>query len=277
MVRSAVLMLAAVMVAGCSTVPGGGFPSPPRYEPVGQTVLVSADSRLITAIGPVACGHAPRLVARAYPDKVSLIFENPDTNCNAEVIGSALASTELPMPLGNRALVHVGSTRGTIPYFSERDLASIGRLPFGLRLSSDAPADVTGPQGQPEIGDTRTYVSPDAAMEITQIVPSPPLQARRYWFSTSCPIVAGWYARHGFPACRTVTWVTHGYHFLVSMAVEHGMTLSVREFRTTAQAVLLSPGQYRLRQRRAVQQQQWLTEKLQLQWGSGRTSCIDLE
>jgi hypothetical protein len=243
MVRGTVWALAVLLVAGCSAGPFAAFPSPPRYEPVGQTVLVSADGRVITAIGPVACGHAPRLVARSFPDKVSLIFENPDTKCNGEVIGSVPASAHLPAPLGNRALIRVGSTRGTIPYFNERDLASVRRLPFGLRLSSDEPAYVTGAQGQPEIGDTRTYLSADAAMEITQIVPSPPLPARRYWFSTACPIVPGWLRQ--FPACRTVTWIAHGYHFLVSLAVRHGMTVTVRELRTIAEGVVLSRGQHR--------------------------------
>src|SRR5258708_37133331 len=77
MVRGTVWVLAALMVAGCSAAPFAAFPNPPRYEPVGQAVLVSADGRLITAIGPMACGHAPRLVAPPYPAKVSLIFENP--------------------------------------------------------------------------------------------------------------------------------------------------------------------------------------------------------
>ena len=245
MVRGTVLVLAALLVAGCSTGPFAGFPSPPRYEPVGQTVLVSADGRKSTAVGPMACGHAPRLVARAYPDKVSLIFENPDTSCNAEVLGAVPASARLPAPLGRRALVRVGSTRGTIPYFSERDLASIRRPPFGLRLSTDEPADVSGSQGQPEIGDTRIYMSPTAIMEVTQIAPSLSRSSRPYWFSTSCPSLVGWHPRRRYGPCRAVTWVTRGYHFLVSIGGERGMTLSVRELRTTADGVLLSPGQYR--------------------------------
>ena len=141
--------------------------------------------------------------------------------------------------------MRAGSTRGTIAYFSERDLAQVRKLPFRLQLVSDAPANVTGKNGQQQIGDTRVYLSPHAAMEITQIVPSPPPPARRFWFSTSCPIADGWYARHQFPACRTVTWVAYGYHFLVSIAVKHGMTLSVAELRATAGGVRLSPGQYR--------------------------------
>src|SRR6185437_1838491 len=115
------------------------------------------------------CGHAQRLVARSYPDKVALILKNPDRNCNdsGQVPAQFTAArTQLSAPLGDRALIRVGSTRGTVPYFSERDLARIRRLPFGLRLSSDEPANVTGDQGQPEMGDTRRYMSPKALVEV---------------------------------------------------------------------------------------------------------------
>jgi hypothetical protein len=249
MVRRTVLALAALMVASCSA-GHAPPPKPPRYEPVGATVLLSANGRVITAIGTVVCGRAQRLVARFYPGKVALILENPDHNCND--LGSVPAPyqfvpaiTRLPAPLGNRALMRVGQKRGTLPYFSERDLASVRRLPFRLRLSSDEPANVTGRQGQAEIGDTRAYTSPKAALELTQIVSSPSLPARTYWFNTSCPEVIGWHPRHGLGNCRGVTWVAHGYHFLVGMAVERGMTLSVHELRTIAEGILVSPGQYR--------------------------------
>jgi hypothetical protein len=55
----------------------------------------------------------------------------------------------------------------------------------------------------------------------------------------------GWHPRRGYGHCRGVTWVARGYHFLVGMAVERGMTLSVQELRTVAEGVLVSPGQYR--------------------------------
>jgi hypothetical protein len=240
------LLAAAIMVAaGCSSTLSAGFPKPPRFEPVGATVLVSADGRVITAVGKVVCGHAQRLVARSYPTKVVLVFENPDRNCHAEEIQRMPASTRLAVPLGSRALVRAGSTKATIPQFSERHLARVRRLPFGLRLSGDGPADASGPQGQAEIGDTRTYMSPKAIMVVTQIIPSPSLSDRRYWFSASCPIMFGWRPRHGSGRCRTVTWVTHGYHFLLGMAVEHGLTLSVQQLRMIAEGVMLSPDQYR--------------------------------
>jgi hypothetical protein len=242
-------LVLAALVAGCSAGPAASL-KPPRYEPVGLTVLVSADGRVITAIGTFVCAHAQRLVARSYPGKVALILENPDRNCKEDPGNTTFsqlipASTRLPEPLRNRALIRVGSTRGTIPYFSGRNLASVRRLPFGLLLSRDGPSDSTGRRGQPEIGDTRTYMSPKALLEINQIVPSPSLAARTYWFNTSCPNLAGWHPRRGLGHCRGVTWIAHGYHFLMGMAVERGMTLTVQELRTIAEGVRVSPSQYR--------------------------------
>jgi hypothetical protein len=250
LVRRTVLVLAAFLVAGCSAGPSAGPPKPARYEPVGDTVLVSADGRVITAVGRLVCGHAQRLVARSYPDKIAVIFENPDRNCKnpgdvpplpSERIA---ASARLPVSLGNRALIRVGQTRGTLPYFSERDLASIRRLPFGLRLSSDKPGDFIGPQSQGEISDIRRYMSPKALMEVTQFVPSPSLAARPYWFGTRCPILLGWHPPRGGGHCRTVNWITHGYRFIVGMAVAHGMTLSKQDLRKTAEGILVSARQY---------------------------------
>jgi len=97
----------ALMAAGCAVSPvgsGANFPNPPRLTPVTQ-VVVSADGRVLTSRGPVACGHDPRLVARSYPRKVTLTWVSPDTNCNAEVIRFAVVSVRLPARLGNRALV----------------------------------------------------------------------------------------------------------------------------------------------------------------------------
>jgi hypothetical protein len=251
MVRRLGLVLAALAVAGCSASAGpvAGPYKPPRHGPVGDTVLVSADGRTITALGTEVCERAQRLVARSYPDKVALIFENPAHGCEdpgSESGGLPLpASTHLPAPLGHRALIRVGSTRGTIPYFRERDLASIRKLPFGLRLSSDVPANAYGPLGHAEIGDTRRFMSPKAFLEVTQIVPSPSLATRPFWLSTLCPDLVGWQPPREQVTCRTITWVAHGYHFLVKMAVEHGMTLTKQTLRTIAKGVLVSPGQYR--------------------------------
>jgi hypothetical protein len=246
MVRGVIAVLAVLLVAGCSA---AGFPKPPRYQPVGDAVLVSADGQVITALAAVVCGHTERLIARSYSDKVALIFENPVRNCNADdnsVPVGIPVSTQLAAPLGKRALIRVGARIGwTIPNFSERDLASVRRLPLGLRLSSDAPADATGSQGQPEIGDTRVYLSSRAIVELTQLVPSPVMKTRGYWFSTSCPSLAHWPSLSRLGNCRTVTWIAHGYHFLLGMAVARGMKLSVPRLRQIAEGVELSPGQYK--------------------------------
>lgn len=81
MVRRTVLVLAALMVGSCSAGPSAGPDKPPKYEPVGDTVVVSANGRVITATGAIVCGHAQRLVARSSPDKVALTIENPVRNC----------------------------------------------------------------------------------------------------------------------------------------------------------------------------------------------------
>jgi hypothetical protein len=63
-----------LMAAGCGVLgSGSGFPNPPPQSPV-ATVLVSADGRVITGVGGMACGHDPRLVARSYPRKVTLLL-----------------------------------------------------------------------------------------------------------------------------------------------------------------------------------------------------------
>jgi len=104
---------------------GGGysnadFDSPPRSDPVNGPVLVSADGRVITAIGPVACGHAPRLAARSYPHKVTLTFVNPDTNCDAEMTGTTAASTRLARPPGARSRATVSRYRASARPTSRR-------------------------------------------------------------------------------------------------------------------------------------------------------------
>jgi hypothetical protein len=113
LIGTAALALA-VVIEGC----GGtnpGFPPPPPTAPVNSLVLISANGRVLTARGAMACGHRPRLVARSYPDRVTLILINPDTSCNAEAIKQVAVSTSLPTPLGARALVQA-STGARIRY-----------------------------------------------------------------------------------------------------------------------------------------------------------------
>jgi hypothetical protein len=99
LIGSAAVALA-VGAAGCGGNPA--WPHPPRTAPVNSLVLVSANGRVLTARGVIACGHRPLLVARSYPDRVTLTWINPDTSCNAETIRPVTVSTSLPAPLGNQ-------------------------------------------------------------------------------------------------------------------------------------------------------------------------------
>ncbi|HEX4656549.1 MAG TPA: hypothetical protein VH307_04120 [Streptosporangiaceae bacterium] len=148
-------------------------------------MLVSANGRVITGRGPVACGHDPQLVARSYPRKVTLTWVSPDTSCNAEVIRSAAVSVRLPAPLGNRALVQA-SGGGPVPRFDQRNLARVIVLPPGFRLSSDLPSASSTESGRWAVGDTRTYIrlsSTGAQLQITQL----PATVSTRTTLTSCP------------------------------------------------------------------------------------------
>jgi hypothetical protein len=75
-------------------------------------------------------GRDPRLVARSYPSEVTLVWVNPDTNCNAETLRRPVVRITLAEPLGDRLLVQ-SSGGGRIPYFDQRDLARVTVLPAG--------------------------------------------------------------------------------------------------------------------------------------------------
>ena len=245
-----------LMAAGCAG-SGAGFPSPPRLTPVTQ-VLVSADGRVITGRGPVACGHDPRLVARFYPRKVTLTWVSPDTSCHAEVIRFAAVSVRLPAPLGNRALVQA-SGGGPVRYFDQRDLARVTVLPAGFRLSSDLPAGSLTEAGRRAVGDTRTYTGPPgvgARLEITQL----PAAVSKKITLTSWPWPG--HARvHGRAAAllversgglvssRSITWAGHGYRFVVVVSAtgHRQVPLSDAQLIAVADGIRLRPGQDRAR------------------------------
>lgn len=113
LVSSAAAALA-FAVGGCGG-QGAGWPQPPRAAPINSLVLVSANGRVLTARGVIACDHRPLLVARSYQDRVTLTWINPDTSCNAEAIQPVTVGTALPRPLGGRALVQA-STGSPIRY-----------------------------------------------------------------------------------------------------------------------------------------------------------------
>lgn len=217
-----------LMAAGCGVLgSGSGFPSPPRQSPV-TTVLVSADGRVITGVGGMACGHDPRLVARSYPRKVTLIWVNPDTNCNGETLRSAVVRIRLQEPLGNRPLVQAsGGSR--IPYFDGRDLARLTVLPAGFRLRGEFPA------GQP-VGDTRTYAGPPGTgaaapgwpCQCAQLVIWRQVVSKGFILPTHQTSQHPVHVRvHGRVAAlldnerfyaRSVNWMEHGCYFTVGVA-----------------------------------------------------------
>jgi hypothetical protein len=216
------------LCAGCGVqATGSGFPNPPHLAAVGA-VLVSADGRVLTGVGGKACGYDPKLVARLFPDKVTLTWLNPHTNCDAETLLSAVVHTTLPDPLGDRPLVQASGGR-QIPYFDERDLARVTVLPPGYRLRGDYPA------GQPA-GDTRTYTWPPGAgtapphgpcscaqLVITQQVLSrgfiPPTRetSQRPVYVRVHSVVAA-LLDNGPDYARSVNWAEHGYYFTVAAA-----------------------------------------------------------
>jgi len=121
LVGAATLALA-IAVGGCaSAIPS--WPHPPRTAPVNSLVLISANGRVLTARGAMACGHRPLLVARSYPDRVTLTWINPDTSCNAEAIKTVAVSTSLADPLGSRALLQA-STGARVRYHEAHKGAS---------------------------------------------------------------------------------------------------------------------------------------------------------
>jgi hypothetical protein len=226
-----------LMVAGCGVAGGAGadFPNPPRESPV-TVVLVSADGRVLTGVGPVECGHDPRLVARSNPRTVTLIWLNLDTNCNAEVLQHAVARARLPVPLGNRRLVQA-SGGGPVRYFDERGLARVTVLPAGLRLSSEYPTEWTSTRFHQAVGDTRAYAGPPgtgtagpgwpcscAQLQIIQLAVSgrfapltqytkvPPADVR---VRGRAAVLLGEGSGQGSIYARSITWVEHGYQFWV--------------------------------------------------------------
>lgn len=257
------------MAAGCAT-HGALWPSPPRTSPVSGQVLVSADGRVITGIGPRACGHAPRLVARSYPGKVTLTWVNPDTNCHAEMLGSAPGRARLPAPLGTRVLLQAASG-APVPYFDERDLARAGALPARFRLSGDLPWDVgefpsvSFPDpAQFAVGDTRTYTghaSSAARLSIAQLAATRRFNPLTPWpwpgharvDGRPAALLAG--RAHGVVYSRSITWADHGYRFVVTSYVQGTLPytvdakkqapLSTAELTAVAAGIRLAPAQGR--------------------------------
>jgi hypothetical protein len=243
-----------LMAAGCAVSPGspGAFPSPPRLTPVTQ-VLVSADGRVITGLGPVACGRGPRLAARSYPREVTLTWVSPDTNCHAEITRLAAVSARLPAPLGNRALVQA-SGGGPVRHFDQRNLARVTALPAGFRLSSDLPSESFPQSDRWAVGDTRTYAGPPgthAQLQIAQlavgrgIIPLSPWPWADHVRVHGRPAALLVERSGGLAHSRSITWADHGYRFVVGVSVTGPgqVPLSDVQLITVADGIQLRPGQ----------------------------------
>jgi hypothetical protein len=212
-------------------------------------VLVSNNGRVSTGVGGMACGHDPRLVAHSDPRKVTLKWVNPDTNCNAETIRSAVVRIRLSAPLGNRALVQAVS-RGPVRYFDERDLASLGTLPAGYRLRSDLPSVSFPNNDQPwVVGDTRIYTGPagTGALTIAQLLLTKGVIPLTPWPWPGQVRVHGRIAAlrvdqaEGVVYSRSITWVERGYRFVVN---SHGQVpLSTAQLAAVANGIRLRSGQ----------------------------------
>jgi hypothetical protein len=250
-------MALSLLATGCGVPAGSGanFPNPPRLTPVTLPVLVSANGRVITGLGPVACGHDPRLVARSYPRKVTLTWVSPDTSCNAEVIRSAAVSVRLPAPLGNRALVQAFGG-GPVRYFGQRNLARVTVVPSGFRFSSDLPSESFPESDQWAVGDTRTYTGPSgtgAQLQIAQlaattsrgIIPlaSWPWRGHARVHGRAAALLAE--RSGGLVYSRSITWVDHGYRFVVGVwvTVPGQVPLSDAQLIAVANGIRLRPGQ----------------------------------
>ena len=201
-------------------------------------MLVSADGRVLTGFGPVECGHDPRLVAGSNPSMVTLIWLNPDTNCNAEVLQHAVVQATLPMPLGDRRLVQA-SGGGPVPYFDQRELARVTVLPAGFRLRREYPTEWISKRFHQAVGDTRAYAGPPrtgtampgwscscAQLQITQLAVSGRFTPLTQY--TKVPLVdvrvhgraavlLGEGSGQGSIYARSITWVENGYRFWVGV------------------------------------------------------------
>jgi hypothetical protein len=241
----------AMVTAGCSIVSPSGFGPQPSGEPVSNPVLVSADGKTISGYAPIVCGRRAELVARSNPRKVSLVWSNPASGCDAEIIATAIAHTTLRAPLGARALMQASGGQA-IPYFSERDLAQVTVLPRVYQLRSDLPTD-NGMLATAEPGDTRIYAAAGGTLSITQIAPLKGIFPLARWPWPGRVLVAGQPAGliidrvHGLVDDRSITWAAHGYRFIltISAAGSHPVRLSTTQLAAIAAGLILKPSQYR--------------------------------
>ncbi len=194
-----------------------------RTSQVGQ-VVISADGRTMTAWAGVDCGHAQRLRAHSYSNRVTLTLVTPvvppTTLCLLDLMAETV-STRLPAPLGERRLVQASSGK-PIPYFDASQFARLTVLPPGCVLAGDFPAG--GPHNR---GDQRdcTYGSDSTGLtlSVTQFIGRVGANPGTAWSVVDHPSINGhratlWVgAESGLGVyVRSVAWHQDGYTFVLT-------------------------------------------------------------
>lgn len=133
-------MAAGVVALTISSCGGNGteFPAPPRNAPIVLPVVVSRNGRVITVRAAKPCGHRPLLLARSFPDRVTLRLVNRGvSNCHVEAVGVISVTATLARPLGNRPLVQALNGK---PIRYRLRLPSVTYPWLGVNISASPPA-----------------------------------------------------------------------------------------------------------------------------------------
>ena len=122
---------------------------------------MSADGRTITTMAIDECGREPSLLARSYPNLVTLAVVDPvlprNAICPADLEVSPVHTT-LSAPLGNRLLVEASSGK-PVAYFDASHFARLTVLPSGCDLGDGLPAGANFSPVEYKVGETpRLYL-----------------------------------------------------------------------------------------------------------------------
>jgi hypothetical protein len=229
-----------------------GFNSKPVVAPA---VVTGGGRTIIARVFLGGCSNLPHLVARSYPNRVTLVVRTatqaPDAVCPlmAELASWSLSAT-IAAPLGRRPLVQALSGK-PIAYFDDRRLAGVGGLPHGFRFSGESPGvpfDLLLAPLHPAVGETRSYSGPgqlDPSLFVTQLVGKVRLTSTPVY-----PIVrnltvdwrrAALHVRwvQVSTVSRSVTWSNWGYTFVVtSISITyHGAALPTSQLLDVARGL----------------------------------------
>jgi hypothetical protein len=224
-----------------SGAPGSATPSGKlntQTHPVGN-VVVSANGRTITTMAIDECGREPTLLARSYPNRVTLAVVGPvlprNAICPANLEVSPVHTT-LSAPLGNRLLVEASSGK-PVASFDASHFARLTVLPSGCRLGAGLPAGANFSPVKYKVGETRdcTYagsISTWVPLVVTQmtgnaasspgnwpVVGHPSVNGHRATLRVAASSGSGVYV-------RSLNWEADGYTFVVmSVLGNEGQTL----------------------------------------------------